>query len=393
MDATRGEGRVDPAQKFGADDLAREVSRRRHIGRLISLVWLGYMYYPIAELARLRPFGTRGVLGSVLLGLFIVVYVVMPFLPGHFGDHRGRPSVRNAVLTGTLFAITAVTVPIFGADWAGLTIYAATISAFALSWRTAVPASLALFAFVLGWALITDTDRASVALLSLQAMAAFAAVLSIVGIISSNRRLRAARAELARMAVSQERLRFSRDLHDLLGHSLTGIVVKSELARKLAERDPGSAVAEIADIEQIARQALVDVRETVNGYRALSLSGELAGARAVLDAAGVRCVVHSPVAALPSTVEALLAWGVREGTTNILRHSGASECEFRVDADGGTAFLEIVDNGTGPAAGARSGGGKGLTGLAERMVAVGGVSHSGAVSGGGFRLRAEVPTS
>ena len=143
-------------------------------------------------------------------------------------------------------------------------------------------------------------------------------------LVSVNAELVEARDELASNAVAEERLRFARDLHDLLGHSLSLIALKSELAGRLAERDPARAREEMADVEAAARRALAEVRDAVSGYRQVSLAQALAEARSALSARpGSRCDAPTPGEPLPGAVDAVLGWVVREATTNVLRHSGA----------------------------------------------------------------------
>ena len=204
----------------------------------------------------------------------------------------------------------------------------------------------------------------------------------------ANRELKATREELARLAVTEERLRIARDLHDLLGHSLSVISLKSELARRLVERDPDQAVAEIDDIQAVTREALADVRRTVQGYRRPSLAEELDGARSALAAAGIDCELRDGHVELPEDIEAVLAWAVREGATNVIRHSGAQHCAIRVDAAGDRAELEIDDDGDAPPEGAP---GTGLRGLRERAHRVRGEVEAGVRPEGGFRLRLTVP--
>lgn len=160
--------------------------------------------------------------------------------------------------------------------------------------------------------------------------------------------LQRTRQELARTAVERERLRFSRDLHDLLGHTLSVVVVKAEAARRLAPHDPEAAGAQMRDIEEVGRHALTEVREAVSGYREESLGAELDRARSLLAAAGVAMEVSREGPPLPLRVEALLCWVVREAATNVVRHSGASRCRFTVSADPeGTTRLDVTDDGRG----------------------------------------------
>jgi len=204
-----------------------------------------------------------------------------------------------------------------------------------------------------------------------------------------NDELSQARAELARLAVARERERFARDLHDLLGHTLSVIALKTELAGRLLADRPHDARREIADVEEVARNALSEVREAVSGYRRPTLDSELAGARLALSAAGIATDVERAEVALDPAVEAVLSWAVREGTTNVIRHSGATRCSVCVRAGLSESSAEVIDNGHGPAS--SNGGGHGLEGLAERARAMHGSVEAGPVQAGGFRLAVTVP--
>jgi two-component system sensor histidine kinase DesK len=207
-----------------------------------------------------------------------------------------------------------------------------------------------------------------------------------------------ARDALARLAVTEERLRFSRDLHDLLGHSLSLIAVKSELARRTVRDDPDRAGAEMADVQRAAREALREVRAAVRGYRAVELDAELAGVRAVLEAAGVRCEIGRLPDGLPPEVRSVLAWVIREGATNVIKHSEARNCAislgvYRDSAPGDALYgdsvvLEMRNDGV---RGAETAAGSGLTGLTERVAVLGGEITAGRHGRDGFLLRAAVP--
>jgi two-component system, NarL family, sensor histidine kinase DesK len=218
---------------------------------------------------------------------------------------------------------------------------------------------------------------------------------AILGLSEAVRELRAAREELARRAVEKERLRFSRDLHDLLGHTLSVIVVKSEAARRLAPRDMDAALGQITDIESVGRQALTEIREAVTGYREGSLATELTRARSALSAASVEPVVRQSGAPLEPQTEALLSWVVREAVTNVVRHSDAGRCEITVESGAEQARLTVTDNGGGrPVRRPEQGiGGTGLKGLAERLAAAGGSLTAGPSPRGGFTVTAELPVS
>jgi two-component system sensor histidine kinase DesK len=189
--------------------------------------------------------------------------------------------------------------------------------------------------------------------------------------------LRQARDELARLAVTEERLRFARDLHDLLGHSLSTIALKSQVARKLVDRDPVALTKEVDEIGTVAQQALLEVREAVTGYRRRSTATELDAARLALAAAGIEVSVRTSGTPLPADTDGLLAWVVREGTTNVLRHSKGRMCWITLRRTDDTAGVEIRDDG--------------VAGLAERLAAVGGRLDTGPAPGRGFRLSAHLP--
>lgn len=202
--------------------------------------------------------------------------------------------------------------------------------------------------------------------------------------------LRAARAELARVAVDQERLRFARDLHDLLGHTLSVIILKSELAGRLLPESPADAAAEVADVERAARDAQRQVRAAVIGYRQPVLRHELDAARQLLDAAGIGVTIEHAASALSPALDGLFAWTVREAVTNVIRHSGARRCEIQVSQEGGRTRLTVVDDGRGVGGGTPNAG-SGLAGLAERVATHGGTIEAGPRTQGGFAVAVTAP--
>ncbi|MBX3079378.1 MAG: two-component sensor histidine kinase [Cryobacterium sp.] len=214
------------------------------------------------------------------------------------------------------------------------------------------------------------------------------------------RSLREANAEIARLAVVEERARFSRDLHDVLGHSLTVVAVKSELAAKLVERDPAGALNELADIERLSRNALTDLRAAVSNYREASLETELVAARRALAAAGIHATLPERTPDIPAQAASFFAWVIREGVTNVVRHSNARHCVIKVDS----RHISITDDGTIGGGSSTSGtakdGGNGLRGLRERAETVGATVSAGPIDAGGatgsemgdgFRLEATMP--
>jgi two-component system sensor histidine kinase DesK len=198
-------------------------------------------------------------------------------------------------------------------------------------------------------------------------------------IARANRTLLEARAEVARLASESERNRIARDLHDLVGHSLTAITVKSNLARQLAGKEDSPALREITEVEQLSRQALADVRAAVSGYREVTLASELARARELLRASGI--LADIPTAAEPADpiAQELFGWAVREGVTNVVRHANASRCTIQVSR----AAVTITDDGRGQGASE----GNGLAGLRERAVESGGTVTVGPIIPHGWRLR------
>jgi two-component system, NarL family, sensor histidine kinase DesK len=184
-------------------------------------------------------------------------------------------------------------------------------------------------------------------------------------------KLRAAQEENVALAALAERERIARDLHDVLGHTLSVIVLKAELAGRLIERDPQRAASEITDVERTARTALAEVREAIGGYRARGLVAEIEAARRTLDAAGVtlKCdAMPSTNTGLRANEETVLALALREAVTNIVRHARATTCTLRFHMEDGQHRLTVADNGEHPAT--REG--NGLRGMRERVEALGG---------------------
>ncbi|HEX5416765.1 MAG TPA: sensor histidine kinase, partial [Chloroflexota bacterium] len=309
-----------------------------------------------------------------------------------------RPPVSVAI--SSVLVLTAIaayyTIALDGSGL-GLFMYVGVLVAFLARPRPAAIGigGVAAGAAVAGW----------VAGAELSGLGEFVAMLVTIGVssvftrslIQANIKLRAARAEIARLAVNEERLRFARDLHDLLGHSLSAIALKTELARRLVSDDPSRAENEIAETEAMVRQALREVREAVAGYRQPTLDEQLDGAREILAAAGIGYLREGSPGALPPGVESVLAWSVREGITNVVRHSRATSCTVRFTRAADAVTVELVDDGTGcnrdsppVSAGPIS---SGLRGLAERVALRGGALATEAPREGGFRLRVTLPLS
>ena len=208
------------------------------------------------------------------------------------------------------------------------------------------------------------------------------AMFGFFNVIRGNRALAEARSELARLAAENERSRIARDLHDLLGHSLTTITVKAGLARRLGETDPARALKEIAEVESLARRSLADVRAAVANYREVSLAGELATGRELLRVAGIAADLPGAVEVVDPAYQELFGWVLREGLTNVVRHAHATVCVVRLSR----SSVEILDDGVGGAGCS----GSGLSGLTERVAAAGGVVDAGPKLPKGWRLHVEL---
>jgi two-component system sensor histidine kinase DesK len=372
-----------PANQVQVDTL---VGGRWRWGWVFAAVWLFYLT-GVLEDALNSGTVVQQVVGTAALVAFSALYIWSFVVVRVLRREGGRIGWRLRLwVLGTATVLTAVEAFCAGQSALTMGTFVVVMSLFALPLRFAlatvfvvVGATAGLPYVIPGW----HTDNGGVVIGTLTAGLAMFGVLQLV---QRNVQLTAAREELADLAVSEERGRFARDLHDLLGHSLTVITMKAELAGRLAHLDPDRAAAEIADVERLARDALADVRATVAGYRTVSLPHELAAARMALDAAGIEADLPTAVDNVPTERRELLGWAVREGVTNVVRHSGARHCSIVVSGSG----VEVVDDGRGPAewsVTAPPEGGSGLAGLRERAAEAGASVTVGAVEGGGFRLR------
>lgn len=365
---------------WGGADAA---GRPRRGGYLFSAIWLVFLAEPLQAGWQHRD-TWQGWVGVAATILFAAVYVVA------FAVVRGR-SLRlgtvsqplGAVMLLLLLALAVVMCLTVGESGLATAVYLTVTSVMFLPARVALVAVLllagatqALTSLVPGWQPLPSL------LLSIF-LAAFA-MWGVSQLIRRNIDLSLAREENARLAVQEERNRVARDLHDILGHSLTVITVKAELAGRLMDVDPERARAEVADLERLSRDALVDVRRAVEGYRELTLPGELARARAALQAAEIDADLPTSTDVVPGDLRELFAWGVREGVTNVIRHSAATRCTIRLTPDS----VEVLDNGRGPCdAEVRERSGNGLRGLQERATDLGAMLMTRAVEPQGFSMQ------
>ena len=334
-----------------------------------------FAFIPIAYALDAEP----GVIALVALNcLAIVTFFVGSTLVMHWPEYA-----RWLWLAGLITAILALGLfpesrPIYFAPF--VTCTAVTL----IAWRHSLVVVIATTVLGLGFALLQgDLFGVVMVLMGL----ALALTVGIgIRYDAARAALREAEERTAVLAVAAERERIGRDLHDILGHSLTTIAVKADLAQRLASRDPDATAVQIGEIAAIARQSLKDVRATAAGMREVRLASEIAAARSVLTAAGIEC--RAPVA-LPVIGDAdseLLGYAVREAVTNVVRHSGATSCVIEADAAG----VRISDDGTGFD---DRRGGSGLAGLQGRVEQAGGsldvhTSPEGTV----LTVRLSVPT-
>jgi two-component system sensor histidine kinase DesK len=372
-------------------------NRRQMVVKLAwMLLWMLYLAYPISDLTSGQHSWPAQLWGWSALVLFLGAYIALVLVRGMLAREWKALSVAAVVLMPALAVATTATL---GGSWVTLFVYAGVTVGAVLPPRYAIRGVLAMTVLTvlvgLAAGVADGPDAPAFYPLVFSTLLGGFAMTGLQRLVRTMGELREARRTVAELAVADERLRMARDLHDLLGHSLSLITLKAELTGRLMDQQRDEdARAQVADIEQVGRQALVDVRAAVGGYRRPKLSVELVAARTAFAAAKVELDAGSGLPdRLPRGLgveeEAALGWALRESVTNIVRHSGAGRCAVRLRGDGSSVVtLEITDDGCGPG---RSAPGNGLTGLAERLAAVGGELSTGAAPGGGFRLCATVP--
>jgi len=362
----------------------------------------------------LVPNLAKGILVAVFGGFFLIaflhiLYVSTSLVPVAasatfmvallalqlFYFNRPLGQLRTPIAYGALFAQAGlVYVPLlwFKQAWVGMPGFLAgtvlLVLPAVLAWAafTAVVASMAVAQAVFTGETIDIAYTAVSTVITGLVVYGLTRLTNLIG------ELHKARNELAEMAVAQERLRFARDLHDLLGYSLSAITLKSELTHRLMTKNPDKAQEELAEILDISRSALADVRSVARGYRELSLEAEAESARSVLVAADVDVHMHLDYGELPSRVSTVLATVLREGITNVLRHSKAEQCDITVRQQGGNVWLDIVNDGVSEVDDdRRQDGGSGIPNLSARVAALGGKLTTGVDADGRYRLHVLAP--
>jgi two-component system, NarL family, sensor histidine kinase DesK len=354
-------------------------SRPSYSRRWLPFVWLLYLGFLFMPLTWPQPVNAWLTPTLVSLPVFLALYFLhhLPSRRGSMVEPLGVALLGFALTPFNTFANVYV-------------IFSAALSPFALQgvWRPVLYMCglIALFALEVFWV----GSPVPLLIVGVTAVSAPAACLGNVFFIEGARKsqaLQASNEEIVRLAAIAERERIARDLHDLLGHTLSLIAIKSELAERLVHRDAESAAREISDVKNIARETLKEVRSAVSGIRSAALEGELAAARALLESSRVELTTRQSNGALPTALENTMAMILREAVTNIHRHAGAKHVNVDILAEGSVAELIVSDDGRGGI----SAHGNGLRGIAERVKESGGSLEIRSPSGRGTVLAVRLP--
>ncbi len=349
-------------------------------GLALPAVWLLFLALPVSQHwgSRDEP---RVLVGFAAMVVFVVVYLAAFEL---LRRRRGRLQADLAPGTGWTFVIVLVLLDGamiygFGQDGIGSAIYIAVTAAMVLPSVHALVFIPSLAAVLFYSTFQVDEFEPDWVTPAIVLSGGFV-MWGVKQILIRNIDLVSMREANESLILSQERNRFAQDLHDILGHSLTVITVKAELASRLLDIDLERARAEIDDLERLSRDALADVRRAVHGYKDLSLPGEIARAKQALDTAGITAVLPKSADHVEGPLRELFAWTIREGVTNVIRHSAADTCTVELYAD----RVVIFDDGRGPTN--EDSKGNGLSGLAERAHSVGAAVRTSTIKPQGFAL-------
>ncbi|MFE2873241.1 sensor histidine kinase [Embleya sp. NPDC059259] len=382
-----------------SDPTRQDSARGRAIRMSWSLLWLFFLTPVVHDLATGGYGPVRLALGSFGLLVVVVCYVSLVFggigwfgLFGRLETALRRVLDTDRILRLTCLVLWATSVALilaFDDEWLGLMVYVSVSLGAGLRFPQSMWAILGCVLTGLALGVLLGAAGNDILVLAFVTVLTGGLMIGMRRLLETLVELREAREIVAQLSANEERLRMARDLHDVLGHSLSLITLKSELAGRFLPGQVERAAEQVADIERVSRQALVDVREAVGGYRRPTFAVELAGARIAARAVGIELVVlpeQWPVCPDPEA-EAVLAWALREAVTNTMRHSGARRCSVTLST-GAAWSLEITDDGRGAARCE----GNGLTGLRERFALADGDIRVGVPEGGrGFALTASVP--
>ncbi|MFE4454967.1 sensor histidine kinase [Streptomyces sp. NPDC056796] len=354
---------------------------------VVALVCYGTM--TVLNVVRTRP-GTTQLVVCVTLVLMVFGVQFAVSSP----QARRWPTGWKVLVLSAQAVLTFTPLVWFGTNWGSMEGPLAASLLLTLPARWAWPSYGLLIAFIPTYNLLAGATIDLVLYFTIAGILTGLVIYGLTRLTDLVHEVHATREELARMAVTQERLRFARDLHDLLGYSLSAITLKGELIHRLISSRPDKAREETASVLRVARQALADVRLVSSGYRDMSLSEEAESAGTVLAAADIRADVTVECGRLHPVVDTVLATALREGVTNILRHSGVRICSIKAELDEETVRLGLTnDHPHEPADvfSARAGGGSGLDNLRTRFAAIGGGLTAGLRSDGRFHLEVWAP--
>jgi two-component system, NarL family, sensor histidine kinase DesK len=403
-------GQPVKAAYSGAPTLSDEVIASSgvtfQLWRLYQHAWLVCLFFPLVSLVQEPLSQWHLALGLLALVGFATGYtwLMWPHPVSQEAHARSR-SWLSFLLFGILSALVFVFSLLYGPAWLWLFMGVSAIAGILLPMRSAFAAIVLLTLFPLFLILkmhggIAGVDWWWLIAFLLLVRGIGMDMIGVARMGSAIRELHTARRELARLAVIEERLRLSRDLHDLLGQTLSVITLKSELAGGFVTEEPERCTQELAEIERVSRQMLREVRKTVASYRQPTLANELDGARQLLEAAGITCVIEQTTGDIPPAIDAVLAWIVREGVTNIIRHSRAQQCFIRLTGEQAMVCAEVINDGERQAVlhevwqEKQIEQGNGLFGLRERVTTLGGTLEAGLLPLPGkqqFRLRVTLP--
>lgn len=376
--ATTDEGRPEHAKRLFW--VRRAVSG-------FAIVMLLYLVLPFVSAMTYAPEEHQVPIVAVAAALFGVCHLLIVRL-NPTGWQRSLQGVALGVQAVLTFAIPLVG----GVLWLGLGTYLFGSLGIVFRARVALPLAVVALAGETWLMLHLHAELSDLLLLHLQNVITGVCIAGGVRVAKVALDLFAARDELAELAVDNERLRFSRELHDVLGHNLSAIALKSELTSKLIEVRPELAQAELDLIREIAAKSLTDVRAVAKGYRSMDLSREADSLTSILRGAGVACATLAVPANLPVQTTDVLAWALREAVTNVLRHAKATTVELRCSRSTGAVILDVVNDGvSGEQAKTDAVGGNGLVGLEERVRTVGGQVITGSPRKGWFALSVRIP--
>ncbi|HEU5357089.1 MAG TPA: histidine kinase [Actinocrinis sp.] len=381
--ANAEDGQVQ-AVDAGQEALAPRIARNILLFLLCSFVFTG-----ILNISTDNPGDNAGNAGS-----YICMAIVFTLQIAHSSPRAPGWPLRVRILTLSLQTVaTFLPIVLFHEIWGGMAGFLG--GSFILLLRR--PLSWALFAAcplsMLWLAAATHQSGPLIAYLGVATANTSLVIYGLTKLTDLVSKLHEARAELAKLAVARERQRFSRDLHDLLGYSLSSITLKSELAYRLAEGQAERTRGELASILEISRQALSDLRTVASSYRDLCFSEEVSTVESMLLATGVDVSVEVSLPELPPAVDTVFATVLREGVTNMLRHSKVEHCSITGRAVGGEVRLELVNDGVGAESedSADQVGSSGLGSLAQRLAAIGGQLAAGVRADATFQLVAQAP--